>query len=231
MESLAAIRRPPFLVILVLVLLVSVVADSVSDDWGGLVLSIVSLYLQIAITLAAGASDPSPSGDLWIKASFRRRCFFRYLLTVLATLFLVGAPGLLLLSFLGDTDSGLVASGIGGFVGAGMLGGMFALAQPACAIERLWPGAAIRRSLVLSDPARVPIALVFFSLILVPGGLLQLGYALGWRADWGPAWLVVVAVSNMASVWGTIALTRIYVGLGGKTTPPLEPIAPVPARG
>jgi hypothetical protein len=210
LAGIKALGAPPFRTLWALSLFLSLVSNSVtesSDDaalWGSLVLLVISTYVQIATTLAAGRSQPEPRADSWIRGAFARRCFWRFVATGLISVLLVAV--------------GLFALIIGGFV----MGGVVGLAQPAVVLERCRPTDAIRRSAKLSAGARSQIAIIFGVTILAPLIATQSVYQLGWDRALGAGWLVTTFVAVSLALAGTIALTHAYVRLGGSPTPSFD---------
>lgn len=211
-DALSRLARPPFRGLLMLAVFVSLVSNTIpaEGDQTGLVAALVliaaSLYLQIAATLAAAELEPEKSTDVWLKRAFARRCFWRYVLASVLVLLLVAAAGVL----------GLI---VGGFV----VGGIAALTDPAVVLERRMPLAALARSAELGKPARLPLIVIFGLLVLVPAVSVQVA-DLVWdlRKLFGVAWPVLPVIVLILGFAGAIALTRAFVALGGRTTPPEE---------
>ena len=204
-DGLRDLLRPPLAVLLLLHLLIYGTLTSMPDQvddasfLGVLVLTVVSTFLQIALTLAA-ASREKRSADEWVKLAFRRGVFWRLLVTEIV----VFAAILL----------GLVALIVGGL----FLGGVLGLAQVAAVQERAWPGPALRSSITLSRGHRMPIGTIFAITFIVPGALVQAGAQLGWDSELGGAWEAVGALATILTLVGAVALARAYVSLGGKPT-------------
>lgn len=204
-DALRDLLRPPLAVLLLLHLLIygalASMPDQVDDAslLGVLVLTVVSAFLQIALTLAAASSEKR-TADEWVKLAFRRGVFWR----LLATEIVVFAAIVL----------GLVALIVGGLVVGGALG----LAQVAAVQERAWPGPALRSSIALSRGHRMPIGAIFAITSIVPGALVQAGAQLGWDRELGGSWDAVGAVATVLTLVGVVALARAYVSLGGKPT-------------
>lgn len=211
-DGLSALAKPPFRGLLALALFVSLVSNSVpaEADQAALLVTFVliaaSLYLQIAVTLAAAEAEPRSSTDTWLKLAFARRCFWRYVATSVLVVVLVLAAGVV----------GLV-------VGAFLVGGILALADPAVVLERRGPMGAMSRSAELSKPARQPLIVIFGALVLVPGVLVQVG-EIAWdlRERTGSLWPVLPIIVLVLGFAGAIALARAFVVLGGRTSPPEE---------
>jgi hypothetical protein len=152
---------PPFLPLFVLSLFVSTVAASFAEQVddvsliSSIALAVVSAYLQIAIVLAAAEQGPSPSADVWIKAAFRRRCFWRFALASLFSFVLVAA--------------GLLVLVIPGFI----VGAYVSMGPIAAVLERTGPGDSLRRSTALSKPARRAVGTVFGLFVILPNAALQ----------------------------------------------------------
>jgi hypothetical protein len=203
--SLRDLVRPPFSVMLLLDLLIFGASNSFAtqiDDaalFGALLLTVVSAYVQIATTMAA-AGEERRSADEWIKLAFRRRVFWRFLLTGILTIVLV---------FLG-----LFLLVVGGLV----LGAVLGLSQTVSIQERDWPGPALRKSAALSEGHRVPLGIVFALLFILPNAALQTGAQLRWDRELGFAWDGLGALATVAGLVGVIALARAYVALGGRKT-------------
>ena len=211
-SALRDLVRPPFVTLLALDLLASLASVTIGADdiaiVAVLVLLTISLYLTIAVVLAAGAEGPEPSADAWIRAALRRRCFWRLLLASLFTIVLIvlGSLGLI----------------VGGIIVAGYVG----LAQAAAVLERTGPTESLRRSFELSRPARAPVAVIASACILVPTVVLQVGAELDWDDALGWAWIAIVIASRIISIVGDIALARAFVALGGAPTPSMSELRP-----
>ncbi len=210
--GLRDLAAAPFRTLLALALLVQVVfvtvPAGVGDPTGLATIALigVTLFIDMVTTMAAGVSQPEPSADRWIRATLRRRCFWRYIGTTLIVAIFVGVGAIAL------------------FVGAIVVAGIVALAQPAAVLERRSPGSALERSAQLSRPARKPIMIVFSLLILLPQllpqALVQFN-APGGRTVFEAAGFLSVILSTA----GVIALSRAFVALGGVATPSLEELA------
>jgi hypothetical protein len=206
----------PFSTIFLLELLVAIASASIADligpmpseEYGflGFVSTFfsltVSVYLQIAMTLAAGGNG-EPSAEGWIRAAMRHRCFWRYIgVTILSILIIM---------------LGLIAL----VVGAILVGAGISLAQAAVVLERARPVAGINRSTELTRPVRKPMSIMFavfwmpviaFTIVLM---ILEV------RLDLIPQMLVSIP-STALTMGATIAFTRVFVKLGGAPTPPLQ---------
>lgn len=206
-SSIRDLFRLPFLVLLAIALFINIASASVAADDLGLLLTLVlfalSTYVQIAIVLAAGAAEPGRAADPWVRAAFRQRCFWRYLVTGIATVVLVGFGLLLLLV------PGLIA------------GAAFAVAQPAAVLERRRVPEALMKSRELTRADRASTGLIFFLMVLLPGGAnLILNYALNPRGAWVLGLGVLLIVFSVASL---VALTRTFLLLGGSRAGEEEP--------
>lgn len=209
-EGFSSLLKPPFRGLLLLALLITLVLDTLpvqGDDAtviATLILFGLSLYLQIATTLAAAEAEPAPSVDLWLKQAVARRCFWRFL----------GSSVLVILT--------IVAAGIVGVVvGAFFIGGILALTDPAVVLEHKHPTEAIARSAELGRGSRGPLIIVFGLLILIPGMSLQVA-GLIWDVPkfFGDLWPAVSALVVILGFAGSIALARAFVALGGAVLPP-----------
>lgn len=207
--------RAPFRTLVLISLLIAVTTTTFSDRPTGtettlsIVLLVASIYLQIAIILAAGRDDPDPSADTWLLGAVRRRCFWRFVGTSLVVVLGLLAGALLLV--------------IGMFVVGALLG----FAQPASVLERKLPMDAVSQSVKLATPARGPVGLVFGLLILIPTVVTQTVAVLGWDRDLGLLWPALLIGAELVTIAGTIALTRLFVTMGGEATPPADRLAPV----
>lgn len=215
--ALRDLFRPPFLTFLLLGLFVQLVFVTIPVGLGDptgittLVLLGVTLFIDIATTLAAGADNEERRADPWVKAALRRRCFWRYVVTTIITAVLIGLSAVALI------------------VGAIFAGAVLGLAQPSVVLERQSPGRALQRSAELSRRARKPLMIVFTCLIIlpqvVPALLVQMDLSVG----------IVFELASFAAVIfttaGIMAMTRAFVALGGTATPSLdELLATSPAR-
>jgi hypothetical protein len=204
-SGLKDLFKPPLAVLLVLELMIFGASTSMPDTiddvslLGALVLTVVSAFVQIALTLAASSEEPR-TADEWVKLALRRGVFWRLILTSIVTF-----AAILL---------GLLALVVGGLV----LGGVLGLAQTAAIQERAWPIPALRSSIALSLGHRMPIGTIFAITFIVPNALVQAGAELEWDRELGIAWDAVGAVATVATLVGVVALARAYVSLGGKPT-------------
>jgi hypothetical protein len=173
-----------------------------------LVLAVITIYLDIAVILAAGRAEPHTSADVWIRGAFRRRCLLRFVITGLLVDLLV--------------VMGLVAIVVGAFV----VGSFLAVAQPAAVIERQSPINALARSVVLTRGARRVTGVVYALLAFIPMVSVQAAYLLDWIPDRTIS-AVVACVATTVGLAGAIALGRLFVALGGKPTPHQDSLAPV----
>lgn len=219
LDGLVSLLRPPHRSLLLLSAVVSVTSarigvDRSAPDQTALLLSLglfaVSVYIQIAITLAAGRVEADPSADFWIKAAWRRRVFWRYLF---ASLVAVGA----------------LLIGVAFFVvGLFVAGAVVALAGPAVVLERRSPLHAVFRSAQLTKGSRVAVGVVFAVLFVLPTLGVQAAFIAKLDRTVGPAWIAVTVVAEVLGLAGVIALTRMFVQLGGNPTPPPQQIEPPP---
>jgi hypothetical protein len=202
-QALTDLFRPPFATLLVVNLFLYVVPGTTPqadllDLLLALLVAAASVYVQIACILAAAASDPGRSGDAWLRAAFRRRCFWRVVGVQLLTLLLVAAGAVLLV------------------VGAFVVGGIISLGEAAVVLERAGPIEAVRRSARLTRPARGALIIVFGLLVIAPSVVGPSVSALG------ASRVALVAVGLplvVVSMGGTLALARAFVALGGAPTP------------
>ncbi|MDQ3661735.1 MAG: hypothetical protein M3454_11885 [Actinomycetota bacterium] len=212
--ALGDIFRRPFLILLSLNLLVSLVTASLGaagtavTTW--LLLAAVTVYVQIATVLAAGSSEPDPSGDAWIRAAFRARCFWRFVIVELFIFVMVGL-GLFLV-----------------VIGALVVGAYVALSEQAVVLERLGIVQALSRGVDVSQGNRKPVGVIFAVMILLPNVALPLAYAMG-LDDTALERSVASAVTVILSMAGTLALTRAFVNLGGKPSPAPADVKPRPS--
>jgi hypothetical protein len=189
--------RRPFIVLLLLNLLLSTVTASLrSDDDAGLIawllLTALMVYVQISTILAASSEDPDPRGDPWIRAAFKAKCFWRFIV-IEVFIFVVVALGLFLLV-------------IGGLVAGAYIG----LAEQAVVIERKGIAQAVVRSYEVGIRARRTVGAIFGTLVLFPNVALPFAYTLG--ADESTlARLVVSAIAALLTMAGTIALTHAFL--------------------
>jgi hypothetical protein len=216
-DAFRSLTKRPFLVLLCLSYLLALVGTSIalqvdassadsalSFAWtSNLIIDVLGIYLQIAVVLAAGGSGDPLSADPWMRAAFKHRCFWRYFAVTILEVLL--------------TLIGLVGAVVGAFI----VGGIVALAQPAVVLERLQPVEALRRSAAMTKPARRTVGIVFVALLLAPlaAGLVLLALGVDVPIGWELAISVVGATTSFTA---TIALTRIFVKLGGAPTPPVQ---------
>ena len=210
LDALRSLFRPPFRMLVVVNILVALAGDSIAGPGASveegdlawtLVLLAVSLYVQIAVTLAAGRSDAEPSADAWVKSAWRRRVFWR---VVVVSLLSAGA-----------LVGGIVLLVVGAFV----VGGVIALAQPAAVLERTGPVQAILRSAELTRGVRARTAVVFAVLFLVPTAALWGASVTDTPKAMGAGWVAVPVVVETLGLAGLIACTRIFVVRGGRYDP------------
>lgn len=214
-DGFASLGRSPFRTLALLSALIAATSTTFSETPTGtetalsVLLLVASVYVQIALILAAGRPEPEHSADAWLVGAFRRRCLWRFIGTSLVIVL------------------GLLAGAVILVVGAFFVGALVGLAQSACVLERAWPMDAITRSARLSDGARGRIGVLFGALILVPAAATQGVAAMGWADELGPVlWPACLVAGELLSVTGTIALTRLFVALGGNETPALNALAP-----
>jgi hypothetical protein len=216
-SAFRALVRPPFVTLLLLNALIAVVTVSISARLGPnspddlatlgqtsmLALDVVAIYVQIALVLAAGSAGDSPSADIWMRAAFRHRCFWRFLGTTIIVVVLVMI--------------GFAALAIGAVIAGGIIG----VAQAGVVLERLSPFDALRRSAALTKPARGQVAAVFSALLLLPlvagaiSVVVKVDLSLGVQ-------LALSLGGTVFSFAAAIALTRMFVKLGGSPTPPVQ---------
>ena len=211
LDGVRSLLSPPFRMLVAVNILVALAADSIagpaasieeSDFAWTIALTAVSLYVQIAVTLAAGRDAPEASADAWIKGAWRRRVFWRVVLvSFLSAGALLGGAALLV-------------------VGAFVVGGVIALAQPAAVLERVGPVQAMMRSAELTRGARGRTALVFAFLFLIPTTALWGASFTEVPESMGPGWVAVPVVVETLGLAGLIACTRIFLNRGG-TYPPM----------
>jgi hypothetical protein len=204
-NALRDLFKPPLAVLLLLDLLIFGALSSMPDEvdntslFGALLLTVVSAFVQIALTMAA-CSEEQHTADEWVKKALRRGVFWRFVLTSVVTIAAV--------------ILGLFALVVGGLV----LGGMLGLAQPAAIQEQAWPGPALRRSVALSRGHRMPIGTIFAITFTAPNALFQAGAELQWDQELGIGWDAVGAIATVATLVGVVALARAYIVLGGRST-------------
>jgi len=206
--AVARLLAPPFLPLFVLSLFVSTVAASFAEQVddvsliSSIALAVVSAYLQIAIVLATAEQAPSPSADVWIKAAFRRRCFWRFALASLFSFVLVFAGVLVLV--------------IPGFI----VGACVSMGPIAAVLERTGPGDSLRRSTALSKPARRAVGTVFGLFVILPTAL---QVALYLNADVFPLGLWIGLGLELITVIlflvSLLALSQAFLLLGGERKP------------
>ena len=205
-DGFSTLLKPPFRGLVALGIFVSLVSNTLpesGDEWtmlAAIILIAISLYLQVALIVAAADPAPTPSADVWLKEALARRCFWRYL----------GASILVVASV-------LVAGVLGLVVGAFFMGGAVALADTAVVLERRGPLQAIRRSAELGKDSRRPLIVIFGLLVLIPGMSVQIA-SLVWdlRAATGPFWPSIPVVVLVLAAASAVAFTRIFLLLGGE---------------
>lgn len=212
-RALSDIFRRPFSILLFLNLLVSLVTASLGAagtevaTW--LLLAAVTLYVQVATILAAGSAEPDPSADAWMRAAFRARCFWRFVVVELFIFVMVGL-GLFLV-----------------VVGAIVVGAYLALSEQAVVLERLGVVHALSRGVDLSQGHRRAVGSIFALMVLLPNIALPVAYAMGFD-NTGLERSLASAVTVVVSMAGTLALTRAFVELGGKPSPAPAEVKPRP---
>ena len=210
-----ALFRPPFIWLAAIGILGIIATSPIDNDdaavlFGVAVITVISAYTSIGLTLAAAEEVPDASPERWVRAAIVRRCLIRTFFAGVFAFFLVIA--------------GLAALVVPGFI----IGASVALADIAAVLENHRPGDAIRRSIELSKPARKPIGIVFGLLITVPSISLQVTT---YFVNVEPNWIVTAAQSFnyiLASA-AHIALTKAFLLLGGRNLARSEP-GPVPER-
>ena len=209
-----ALVRPPFRVLVSLSVVISLTSTSFSQEVTetemilSIVLLVASIYLQIAVILAAGSDSPDPSADKWLRGAFRRRCFWRFLSTTLVVVLGLFVGVALLI------------------VGIFLVGALLALAPIAAVLERRIALDATGRSAELAKEARFTVGFIFGVLVLIPVGTTQTLAYFGVATGMEPWWVASLAVAEVLTMVGTIALTRLFVTLGGDKTPSFEQMAP-----
>ena len=215
-DGFRRLLRPPFRVLVAVLILISITNTTFSNEPSeteilfSVILLIASIYLQLAVILAAGRSEPEPSADLWLRGAVKRRCFWRFLATSLLVVL------------------GLFAGAVLLVVGLFFVGALVALAQSAVVLERRLPLEAITRSAEIAGKARMTTGIVFALMILVPTATSQTVLFMEWTDELGLLWPVILVVAELLVATGLIALTRIFVALGGDPTPPHDQLAPAP---
>jgi hypothetical protein len=219
-EMLAAFRalgRRPILALTLLSVFLAVAGTGIfhllgpqTDDPDLLLVSlstvffaVAGIYLQISIILAAASSGEAHGPDPWIKAALKHRCFWRYVGAILFAGLFVALGALALL------------------VGAIVVGGIVGLAEPAVVLERKGAADALGRSAELTKPVRPQVALIFGVLWLPPLVYSVLESALEIRLEL-PADVALAVAGAVLPAAGVIAMTNVFVKLGGAPTPPLQ---------
>ena len=206
-DGFAALAKPPFRTLVLVAVLIALTSTSFSETpsdtevFFSLLLLVASLYVQVAIILAAGRNEPEPSADAWLRGAVRRRCMWRFVGTSFVVVLGLAAGALLLV------------------VGIFFVGALLAFAQVAAVLERKQPMDAVARSARLVSQARLPVGIVFGLLILIPTVVVQAAPFVGWTDGTGPLWPAGLVVAELVTLAGTIALTRMFVALGGDATP------------
>jgi hypothetical protein len=142
-----------------------------------------------------------------VRAAFRQRCFWRFLIGSLVAIIGVFFGFIL-----------LIVPGV-------ILCGIVALVQPAAVLERRSPLEAWRRSAEVGRPARGPLTIVFLFLALLPNVSLQFGLQVTGTGTPGAEWIALDLVTGVLYMGAAIALTRAFVALrpGAPPTPPPPP--------
>ncbi len=219
LDGLGLLIRPPYRILLLLSVIVSVTSARIGLDRNApdqtelllsLALFVVSIYIEIAVTLAAGRYEADPSADVWVKAAWRRKVFWRYLF---ASVVAVAA---------------LLAGALAFVVGLFVAGAVVAVIGPAVVLERRTPIPAAFRSAQLTKGSRVAVGIVFAVLFVLPTLGVQAAFIAELDQSLGPAWIALTVVAEILRLAGVIAVTRIFIHLGGSPTPPPEQIAPPP---
>ena len=206
--------KGPFRTLIVLAVLISWTSLTFDARTNGIeiVLALLvlaaSVYVQIAVIMAAGDPAPATAADPWIRAAIRRRCLWRYVGTSLVVVLglLVGVALLV--------------------VGLYFVGALLGLAQSACVLERRLPMDAITRSARVGHVARAQVGTVFALFVVLPELIVQGGDFLGWPDAIGYAWPGVLAAATIWTTVGTIALTRLFVTLRGDDVPQPDAVNP-----
>lgn len=190
----------PFSTLLLLSLFLTVVSGSIAEATEaalllGIILLVVETYIDISVILAAADPDPDPSGDKWIRAAFRRRVFWRYVLTSLAVFFVTGFGFVLLI--------------VPGFIVAGRFG----LAQATAVLDARRETLPIARSVQLTKPARGAVAVLFGAFLVLPAVGLQVEAIAS--QDFDSLFLGLNLVLVVLARTATIGLVKIYRALGG----------------
>ena len=213
-DGFRSIGTAPFTTLVGLLVLMTVTSTSFSTQPTEIefvlqiLLLVASIYVQIALILAAGRPDPERSADAWIRAAFQRRCFWRFFATSLVVVL------------------GLVVGALLLIVGIFFVGALLAFAPTAAVLERRVPMDAVARSGQVAAGARVTSGIVFGLLVLIPSFATQAIAFVGWADAIGYLWPVVLGVSEIVVAAGTIAVTKLFVALGGGPTPPFSEISP-----
>lgn len=208
--------RPPFVTILGVSIVLGVAAANIGELIGTdpstelaylsgaatIFFEVAAVYLQIATILAAGGSAEG-SGEAWVRAALRHRCFWRFVAVSLVAAFLIllGAVALV--------------------VGAVMMASAVVLSQPAVVLERLRVFEGLRRSSDISRPARKAVGIVFAVLLLPPMAVGVASLVVEAQVPFGVEIAIRLANTFLAMA-AAMAFTRIFVRLGGAPTPPLQ---------
>jgi hypothetical protein len=200
-----ALFRPPFIWLGAIGILGILATSPIDNDdpaalLGVAVITVISAYTSIGLTLAAAEDTPDGSPERWVRAAVLRRCLIRTFFAAIFAFLLVLA--------------GIVALVVPAFI----IGASVALADIATVLENHRPGDAIRRSIELSKPARRPIGIIFGVLVIVPSVALQITT---YFADVDPEWIVTAlqCFNYILASAAHIALTKAFLHLGGKNLP------------
>lgn len=199
--------RPPFLTLLLLSILVTLVGGTISDPGTAfltiVILLVIGTYIDIAVILAgagSGAGGADMTADTWIRAAFVRKTFWRYIVTNLVAAFLVGLGFTLLI--------------VPGFIAAGRLG----LGPVVAVLENRLPGDSLGRGGQLAGPMRSTVAVAFGLLQVLPS------LATGVAGAWDPEALrTVLLAAGVVTVFlarvGTLTLVDVFLRGGGNLEP------------
>jgi hypothetical protein len=202
-QAVRDLWRRPLAILVILSLFLSAAwnaagQDDLMDLLLALIVTVATIYVQIAVNLAGSSNEPGPSGDAWFRAALTRRCFWRLVAVEISVTALVAVGALALV------------------VGAIVVGGITSLAEPAVVLDRDGPIEAIRRSARMSRPARRPLTVIFGLLVLAPS---LVGPAAALAGIAGTVLVGIGVVLLPISMAGTVALARAYVALGGTPAP------------
>lgn len=190
----------PFSTLLLVSILVTLVSSSFSEPSNAtllafIVLSLIEIYIDIAVILAAAEHQPEPSGDRWLRAAFRRRVFWRYFLISFGVAIVTSLAFALLI--------------VPGLIVAGRWG----LAQTVAVLDARKETRPIERSNELTAPARPTVAILFGVFLILP--VLGLTAAENLSDGLGSWALAVSLILLVLARIATVALVKAYVALGG----------------